>query len=391
MIKMNNELCSEIGYLSLNHYGETLCGDHVEIVEEGDTTIIVLADGLGSGVKASILSTLTSKIISTMLAAGLSIRDAVETIAATLPICSERKTAFSTFTIIRIMKNKYADIIQYENPNVIFLRNGVNYDYPMSTVQIGEKTIFRSKITLCDGDVFIAMSDGILYASDDGVLNDNWSRDKLIEYIEPLSDANFTAKVLASIILDETERLYGGKPFDDATVCVLKLKARQPLNIAIGPPKSRPDTRRMMSMFFEAEGKHIVCGGTTSEIAAKYLGETLTVHAVSPDPDIPPTSEIRGVDIVTEGLITLDKVLIYAQDYLADNKSFEQWSYKKDGASLVARALFEDATDINMFIGRAENPAHRDTPISFNVKAQIISDLADCLERMGKHLKIMYF
>ena len=133
----NNNLCSEIAYMSLNHDGEQLCGDHVEIVENDDSTIVVLADGLGSGVKASILSTLTSTIISTMLAAGLDIRDAVETIADTLPICSERKTAFSTFTIIKLENNAHADIIQYENPNVIVIRNGVQDELPLSTMKIG--------------------------------------------------------------------------------------------------------------------------------------------------------------------------------------------------------------------------------------------------------------
>ena len=107
-----SELIPDAGYVSLNKFGEQLCGDHVEIVENENSTIVVLADGLGSGVKASILSTLTSTIISTMLAAGLDIRDAVETIADTLPICSERKTAFSTFTIIRLEDNAHADIIQ---------------------------------------------------------------------------------------------------------------------------------------------------------------------------------------------------------------------------------------------------------------------------------------
>lgn len=389
-MKKNNLSC-DIGHLSLNHYGEQLCGDHVDTVEEGDTTIIVLADGLGSGVKASILSTLTSKIISTMLAAGLGIRDAVETIAATLPICAERKTAFSTFTIIRIVGNEHADIIQYENPNVVLLRNGVHYEFPLSTMHIGEKTIYRSSIELAEGDVFIAMSDGVLYASEDGVLNNNWTRAKLIEFVEPLVAANFTAKVLASIILDETDRLYGGKPFDDATVCVLKIIKREPLNIAIGPPAHKNDERRMMALFFAKDGQHVVCGGTTSKIAAEYLGEKVEVSAYSPDPDIPPISTIKGVDLATEGIITLDKVLIYAKDYLADNKSFEQWNYKKDGASLAARKLFEEATDINMFIGRAENPAHQDMPINFNVKMQIINELADCLEQMGKRVKKLYF
>ena len=386
-----NNLCSEIGYMSINHYGEQLCGDHVEIVENDDSSIIVLADGLGSGVKASILSTLTSKIISTMLAAGLDIRDAVETIAATLPICSERKSAFSTFTIIRLVDNMHADIIQYENPSVIMLRNGVHYEFPLTTMTIGEKTIYRSTVELADGDIFVAMSDGILYASEDGVLNDNWSREKLIEFLEPLSRAELTAKLLTSIIVEETNKLYGGKPFDDATACVIKIRQRQTVNIAIGPPEDMSDNHRMMALFFAKEGKHVVCGGTTAKIAAEYLGVPVQTNLTSPDPDIPPTSVIEGVDLTTEGIITVDKILSYATDYVKDNRSFEQWCYKKDGASLAARLLFEDATDINMFIGHAANPAHNEMPINFNVKMQILKKLSKRLKEMGKRVKVLDF
>ena len=120
-----NDLCADIGYKSINHYGEQLCGDHVDIVEQGDnSTVIVLADGLGSGVKASILSTLTSKIISTMMAEGLSLEDCVSTIAATLPVCSVRGVAYSTFTIMHLIDNQRVEIIQYDNPSVIMLRDG---------------------------------------------------------------------------------------------------------------------------------------------------------------------------------------------------------------------------------------------------------------------------
>ena len=386
-----NNLCSEIGYMSINHYGEQLCGDHVEIVENDDSSIIVLADGLGSGVKASILSTLTSKIISTMLAAGLDIRDAVETIAATLPICSERKSAFSTFTLIRLVDNMHADIIQYENPSVIMRRNGVHYEFPLTTMTIGEKTIYRSTVELADGDIFVAMSDGILYASEDGVLNNDWSRDKLIEFLEPLSRAELTAKLLTSIIVEETNKLYGGKPFDDATACVIKIRQRQTVNIAIGPPEDMSDNHRMMALFFAKEGKHVVCGGTTAKIAAEYLGVPVQTNLTSPDPDIPPTSVIEGVDLTTEGIITVDKILSYAIDYVKDNRSFEQWCYKKDGASLAARLLFEDATDINMFIGHAANPAHNEMPINFNVKMQILKKLSKRLKEMGKRVKVLDF
>ena len=151
-----NNLCADIGYKSINHEGEQLCGDHVDIVEQNEnSTVIVLADGLGSGVKASILSTLTSKIISTMMASGLKLEDCVSTIAATLPICSQRGVAYSTFTIIHIKDNEYAEVIQYDNPNVIFIRDGEVSDYPKSEAYIGNKKILKSTIKLQEEDIFV--------------------------------------------------------------------------------------------------------------------------------------------------------------------------------------------------------------------------------------------
>lgn len=386
-----NNLCSEIAYMSLNHDGEQLCGDHVEVVENENSTIVVLADGLGSGVKASILSTLTSTIISTMLAAGLNIRDAVETIADTLPICSERKTAFSTFTIIRLENNSHADIIQYENPNVILIRNGEHYEFPLNTMRIGEKTIYHSSLELASGDLFVALSDGMLYASNNGVLNPDWDRDAVVKFMEPLSDSGLTSNVLANLLLEEVNKLYGGKPFDDATACVVKIRQRQTVNIAVGPPENISDNHRMMALFFAKEGKHIVCGGTTAKIAAEYLHAAVHMDFESPDPDIPPISHIEGIDLVTEGIITVDRILSYSKDYIKDNRSFEKWCYKKDGASLAARILFEDATDINMFIGHAANPAHSEMPLNFNVKMQILKQLSMNLQKMGKRVKVHDF
>ena len=144
-----NDLCVEVGYKSVNHVGEQLCGDHVDVIEkeEGDT-VIVLADGLGSGVKASILSTLTSKIISTMIAEGIALENCVETIAATLPVDKMRGVAYSTFTIIHITGSETAEIIQYDNPGVIFIRDGKISDYPKQEMNLGGKKIFRSTVGL---------------------------------------------------------------------------------------------------------------------------------------------------------------------------------------------------------------------------------------------------
>ena len=389
-----NDLCADIGYKSINHYGEQLCGDHVEVVEvEDGSTIIVLSDGLGSGVKASILSTLTSKILSTMMAAGLPIEECVGTIADTLPVCSLRGVAYSTFTIIRIVDNHTAEIFQYDNPHVVIIRNEKNYEYAKTEMNIGGKRVFKSVIPLRENDIFVAMSDGCPHAGIGTAYNFGWKREDIIDFLETMAPAGYTAKNLSTILVDECNRLYGEKPGDDATACIVKIRKREPMNMLFGPPSNRDDANRMMSLFFSKEGKHIVCGGTTSSIAAKYLGKTVKASLNFEHSDVPPIAEIEGVDLVTEGVITVNKVLEYAKDYLGENKYYEHWNFKKDGASLISRLLFEEATDINFYVGRAINPAHQnpDLPINFNIKMNLVEELSKCLRQMGKRIKVSYF
>lgn len=389
-----NNLCADIGWKSINHEGEQLCGDHVDIVEQGeDSTVIVLADGLGSGVKASILSTLTSKIISTMMAEGLSIEECVSTIAATLPICSVRGVAYSTFTIIHLIDNRTAEFIQYDNPQIIMLRNGESIDYPTNELNIGGKKILKSEIQLREGDIFIAMSDGCPHAGIGLAFNFGWKREDIADFMKTFSDIGYTAKTLATMLVDECNKQYGYHPGDDATACVVRIRKREPMNILFGPPRNRDDCDRMMSLFFSKEGKHIICGGTTSSIAAKYLGKTVKATLDFEQSDVPPIAEIEGVDLVTEGVITINKVIEYARDALGSNELYEQWSVSRDGASMICRMLFEEATDINFFVGRAINPAHQnpELPINFNIKMNLVEELSACLRQMGKKVKVSYF
>ncbi len=389
-----NDLCADIGYKSINHIGEQLCGDHVDVVEQGEnSTVLVLADGLGSGVKASILSTLTAKIISTMMAEGLSLEDCVHTIAATLPICSVRGVAYSTFTILHLVDNREMQLIQYDNPLVILLRDGKNYDYPKTEMIIEGKKIYRSNIKLQEGDIFVAMSDGCPHAGIGLAYNFGWKREDIIGYMEAVAAGGYTAKTMASMLIDEVNKLYGSKPGDDATACTVRIRRREPMNILFGPPSNRDDANRMMSLFFSKEGKHIICGGTTSSIAAAYLGKKVKASLNFEGSDIPPTAEIEGVDLVTEGVITMNRVVEYAHDLLGENKLYEKWNFGHDGACRICRLLFEEATDINFYVGRAINPAHQnpDLPINFNIKMNLVEDLSACLKKMGKRIKVSYF
>ena len=389
-----NELCAEIGWKSINHHGEQLCGDHVEVIEKPDgRSVIVLADGLGSGVKASILSTLTSKIISTMIVEGLPIEECVETIADTLPVDKLRGVAYSTFTIINLKKDNIVELIQYDNPHIILIRNGDAVSYPETELSIGGKKIYNSVLQVRDKDIFVCMSDGCPHAGIGSAFNFGWKQENIAKYMEGLVSVGYTAKTLSTMLVEECYRLYGEKPGDDTSACVVKIRKRVPMNLLFGPPSNRDDCDRMMSLFFSKSGKHIICGGTTASIAAKWLGKPIKTNLNFTSKDIPPTAEIEGVDLVTEGVITISKVIEYAENHISDNKLYEEWEHYNNGASQICRMLFEEATDINFYVGRAVNPAHQgaELPINFNVKMQLVQRLSESLKIMGKHIKVCYF
>lgn len=392
---MIESLYADIGYQSLTKAGQFVCGDHIEKIEQPDgSVVLVLADGLGSGVKACILSTLTSTIVSRMIAENLPITECVRAIAEALPVCSVRKLAYSTFTVIKITPAGMAYIIQYDNPGIALIRDGQEVPINFSHMTIDEKYIESAAVRLKKGDVLLAFSDG---AENAGVApgmsySMKWGRDEIVRYMEPLCLGGFSAKTLNTIFLDECLERYDGAPGDDTTALTVYMRTREQVNLAFGPPANVEDNEKMMSLFFSKGGKHIVCGGTTSRIAADYLGKPLTISERK-EGDIPPTGTIEGVDLVTEGIITIDRVLTYAKDYLADNETYSHWCYKRDGASMISRMLFEEATDINLFVGRAVNPAHQDPdlPINFSIKMQLVRELTETLKEMGKTVRVTYF
>lgn len=393
---MIESLYVDLGYQSLTKNGEFVCGDHVETIRRPDgSVVIVLADGLGSGVKACILSTLTATITSRLVAANLNIPYCVRAIAEALPVCSVRNLAYSTFTIIHISPTGKALIVQYDNPCIALVRNGEEVPLSFTRMAVDDKIIESVSVQLHKGDVLLTFSDG---AENAGVApgmsyERKWGRDNIVRYMEPLCMAGYSAKTLNTILLNECYTRYDGMPGDDTTALTVYMRTREQVNLGIGPPANLEDNEKMMSLFFAKGGKHVVCGGTTSKIAAEYLGKPLVLSDQRIDEDIPVAGTIEGVDLVTEGILTINRVLDYAKDYLADNETYSQWCFKRDGASALARMLFEEATDINFFVGRAVNPAHQnpETEITFGIKMRLIRDLADCLQQMGKTIRINYF
>lgn len=389
-----NKLTADIGYKSINHYGEYLCGDTVQIVDGvNDSKVIVLADGLKSGVKASILSTLTAKIISTMLGDGLPLEECVTAVASTLPISSEYGTAYSTFTIMHLIGGSRARIIQYENPNIIMLREGEPFELSCDKIKIGDKEILYSDIPIQEGDTFIMMSDGCPGANSELKYNLNWQEKQITEFVQILSIAGYNAQSLANMLIDECNRLYEGKPIDDTTACIVKIKKRQVANILFGPPCRPSNKHPMFSLFMSKHGLHIVCGGTTSQLLAEYLGTTVSKDTKYTHLEGPPMSKIDGIDYVTEGVVTVNRIVENAAKFLKDKGELDALARPKDAADILSRVLFEDVSDVNLLVGMAINPAHhgKDMIIGRQVKVKIAEDLKECLEKMGKNVLLTYY
>ncbi len=389
------DIRTELYWESVNKYGEELCGDKTEAVQSPEETIMVMADGLGSGVKANILSTLTTKIAVTMLCQGSSIEETVETIMATLPICKVRKIAYSTFTIIRVDYKGNCYIAEYGNPPVMLLREGRVLKLNGSTREIAGKEVKEYRFKVQRNDILIAMSDGVVHAGVGGILNLGWQWQNIAEYIEKVSKVETTMVSLVKLLSTATMNFYMDKPGDDATIAAIKIISPQCVTVFAGPPQNPEDDEKVVNQLIENPGKKIVCGGTAAQIVARVLEREIKTSTYFVDPTIPPTAKIDGIDLVTEGVLTLDracKLLTRFVDTKVQYKELRKLEQQKDGASRLARLLL-DATDITFLLGRAINPAHQnpDFPKNLSIKLNIVKELVDILDKMGKHTEIVYY
>ena len=381
----------EYGYTSFNKHGEELCGDMVSIVNRNGYTTLVLADGLGSGVKANILSTLTSKILSTMVSNSIPMEECIETIVETLPVCKERGVAYSTFSVVHVNNEGDGYMFEFDNPQCLFFRGCEHQELQREELNILGKKIFKSDLKLKNQDVIMVMSDGVPHAGIGKTLNLGWQRPDIIDYMKRNIDPHMSAHCLANILASASEALYMGEPGDDTTVAAIKIRETQTVNIMIGPPANREDAVPYIEDFLSKEGIRIVCGGTTSQIVANYLGEEVETVLDYIDSEIPPIGYIKGIDLTTEGVITLRKLIELSEIYIRNDSNIPKQFLKKDGASRLADFLLEEATNINFYVGQAVNEAHKGLPIDSTMKFKLVEKLTKNLEYMGKTVETKYY
>ncbi len=383
-------LCLESGYTSLNKKNEELCGDNVESTVSGDYTTLVLADGMGSGVKANILSTLTSKILCTMVSNDIAIEDCVETIIASLPVCKVRGVAYSTFSVIHMNSRGKGYLFEFDNPQAILVRDCKCRDFEREEMNVLGKTVYKTALDLRAGDIVVVMSDGVIHAGIGQTLNLGWQRPEVMEFLDNNVKPTMSARAVACLLAGVCNDLYLGAPGDDTTVAAVKVREGLNVSLMIGPPVDKEKDDFYISRFLSGEGKKVVCGGTSSQIVARHLKTTVRASFDFPDRDVPPIGFIDGIDLTTEGVLTMRRLLELSEKYVSPNDLTSKVFTKKDGASLLAQMLFEEATSVHFYVGQSINAAHQGLPIDITMKLKLVESLAANLKKMGKTVQIDY-
>lgn len=392
---MSDKIYIDTAYTCLKKYGEELCGDRVNIVKNDDRYIAVLSDGLGSGVKANILSTLTSKIISTMMKNGSSIEDTVDTIVHTLPVCNIRKVAYSTFSILEITSDKDVYLVEFDSPNCIFIRDNQVIPIDYNIREIAGKTIKEARFKIETDDVLVLISDGVIYAGIGAMLSLGWGWENAAEFMCEKYCRKISSSRFAKCIADKCNELYVNKPGDDTTIAVIKAIPQRIVSLFSGPPQNPKEDARLIQDFMKDKGMKIVCGGSSATIASRILGQEIEASIDYLDPEIPPIGSIKGIDLVTEGVITLKRAVNIIKKYYEDpaDKLNLELIDAEHGAAKIARILIEDCTHLNLFIGRKVNPAHQLQEVAgeLSIKMLVLDELYKLMEKSGKVVTRKYY
>ncbi len=377
----------------LHKQGEELCGDKIEVVKRPDKTYLVLADGLGSGVKANILSSLTSKIVATMLTQGAELEDVLETIASTLPVCSERHLAYSTFSFLELSVTGQAYLVEYDNPPMLWIHGGKRTQIPYEEIEIAGKRVRQARFSIQADDLFVLMSDGVTHAGLGSYLDLGWQWENVATYMESAACRDRNPRTLQNLLLQACKSLYKNQIKDDTSVCVCRARIPSKTCVMIGPPQDQKMDQQLVETLLNFDGNKVVCGGTTSKIVSRISGRSLTTQLDYVSPEIPPIATIEGIDLVTEGIVTMGRALELMKAYAQGAPGRDQILQRgKDGAYLLAQLLIQKSTSVTFLVGRALNPAYNDPgmPLDLTMKLRLVHDIAQCLRELDKQVTLEF-
>ena len=374
-------LVCEVGKKQLVKHGEVTCGDSVEVVRNPEDTVVVLSDGLGSGVKANILSNLTTKIISKMVSHQVPLEDIVETIVGTLPVCSVRNVAYSTFTILKIAPDGQVDIIDFDGLPPILISKGFVEVVERTSREIAGKKINEAQLQLKEGDFLLITSDGVTEAGLGLTLPLGLQTSGLVKALKENVQLHNSAQDLADQVVGICMSYYISQPGDGTTAVAVHLRQGRECALMTGVPVDKAMDSTMVDDFLKAKGHKVICGGTTAQVFARESGRELdTADVCNLTDDVPPISKINGIDLVTEGIITMNHCTKILESGNIEN-------LPENGATMLLRQLLW-ADKITIFFGTQLNQAYEKIKPGVSLRNAVIEKLTAQLHSLGKEVVI---
>jgi len=393
---MSGQFYMEVACDQRNFGNERICGDVFlsRKVKEENRTIVVLSDGMGHGVKANVLATLTATMAVNFTIEHKSVEKIAEIIMNTLPVCSQRQMSYSTFTIIDIEHDGLINILEFDNPQTIILRDGKPFDplwkiLTLESEKNGGKEILSCQFEPLKEDRIIFCSDGIAQS---GLGTDKlplgWGRDHMQEYAINLiqNSPNISASKLASKMVNMAHRNDGYSSKDDTSCASIYFRKPRKLMIVTGPPYEEENDRELGNTVRAFKGKKVVCGATTADIIARELGVEIEDSLIFEDPELPPVSHMEGIDLVTEGILTITKVTRILKDFSSS------YTLGKGPADRIVK-LVQQSDEIHFIVGTRVNIAHQDPnlPIELEIRRTVVKRMARLLEeKFLKEVTIRY-
>ncbi len=382
---MENSFYVEVGYQQKNHGKERICGDVFlsRRIKEENRIVAVLSDGMGHGVKANILATLTASMALNFTREHKDVTRIAEIIMNTLPVCSVRKISYSTFTAVDIDMNARTSILEYDNPGTFLMRGSSPLEAEWNCLILSSEQNKGKEIKSCHfrprkEDRIIFCSDGITQSGmGSRKYPFGWGWDNVQDFVREIIDQqpHISAQKLASRILNAAFRNDNYNAQDDTSCAVLYFREPRKLLLCSGPPFEDENDARLASIVNDFPGKKILSGGTTGDIVARELDLKITDTFEFHDPDLPPMSYMEGVDLVTEGILTLSKVSKILNEYT------HNYALGKGPADQIVKLLLE-SDEIRIVIGTKINIAHQDPnlPVELEIRRTV-------LKRIGRKLE----
>lgn len=369
--------------------GQLISGDIFisEKVQHEGRIVSVLSDGLGSGVKASVLATMTATMALKFTASAMDIRRSAEIIMDTLPICSVRKVSYSTFTIVDIDNAGATRIIEHGNPPYLLIRPNGELSVPKTDVRPArwqDRVISFSNFEVQREDRIIFFSDGVTQAGMGEYRTPlGWGVENVEKFarLQIARDPHVSARELARLLVAKAEEVDGLTAKDDITCGVVYFRSPRQLLVLTGAPFNFAHDRDLANLAERTPGRKVVCGGTTANIISRLLNRPIKIDVSQPlDPKIPPSARMEGFELVTEGTLTLGEVARLLEE------GFAPEDMRPNPAVRLAKMLL-DSDIVKFAVGTRINEAHQDPniPVELDLRRNIVKRIAHLLE--SKYMK----